>query len=164
MSQLSERDAENLSPEQATALVRVLDLQATWDGLLADKQQQHRSDLLARQKANDAYQTALREYGAKYPRAVVPEPTHAIPDRFGAWCRVLRAVFGKAEGGNPAAVMDKVYRLADRIAARMSTEPVGRAPADDLAGAVRELDAVIAWCGALIPPTPLLTRKKDEAA
>ena len=164
MPQLTERDAEKLSPEQATALVRVLDLQALWDGLLADKQQQNRSDLLARQKANDAYQTALREYGAKYPRAVVPEPTHAIPERFGAWCRVLRVVFGRAEGGNPTAVLDKVYRLADRIAARMSKEPVGRTPADDPAGAVRELDAVIAWCEALVPPTPLLKLKRDEAA
>lgn len=160
MPQLTERDAEKLSPEQATALVRVIELQAKWDGLLADKGQQT-SDLHARQKANDAYQAALRDYKATYPRAVVPEPTHAVPERMVVWYRVLRTVFGKAERGNPTAVLGKVYRLADRIAARMSKDSVGRTPADDPAGAVRELDVVIAWCEALVPQPKL---KKDEAA
>jgi hypothetical protein len=162
MPQLTEREAEKLSPEQATALVRVIDLQARWDGLLAEKGEKT-SDLHARQKANDAYQAALREYGTKYPRAAIPEPTHAIPDRFGVWCRVLRAVFRKAESGSPVEVLGKVYRLADRIAARMQKEPVARTPASDLAGAVRELTVVIAWCEALVPPTPLKLWK-DEAA
>jgi hypothetical protein len=162
MPQLTERDAEKLSPEQATALVRVIDLQAKWDGLLADKGDKT-SDLHARQKANDASHSALREYLAKHPNAGIPEPTHAVPDRFGAWCRVLRVVFGKAESGNSVEVMAKVYRLADRIAARMSKEPVARIAVTDLAGAVWELGAVIAWCDALTP-TPLLKLKKDEAA
>lgn len=162
MPQLTERDAEKLSPAQATALVRVIDLQAKWDGLLAEKGDKT-GDLHARQKANDAYQSALREYLAKHPNAGIPEPTHAVPDRFGAWCRVLRVVFGKAESGNSAEVMAKVYRLADRIAARMSKEAVARTPASDLAGAVRELDVVIAWCDALVPPTPLRLWKDDAA-
>ena len=148
MPQLSERDAEKLSPEQATALVRVIDLQAKWDGLLAEKGQKT-SDLHARQKANDAYQAALRDYSAKHRNASIPEPTHAVPDRLAVWCRVLRVVFGRAEGGSPTEVLGKVYRLADRIAERMSKGPVARTSASDLAGAVRELDAVIAWCEAL---------------
>jgi hypothetical protein len=152
MPQFTERDAEKLSSEQAMALVRVIELQAKWDGLLADGHSLH-----ARQKANDAYQAALREYKTKYPKAVVPEPTQAVPERMVVWYRVLKAVFEKAESANPTAVMDKAYRLADRIAARMSKEPVGRTPADDLAGAVRELDVVIAWCEAL-------AIKKGEAA
>jgi hypothetical protein len=164
MPQLTERDAEKLSPEQATALVHVIDLQAKWDGLLVDRQQKSSlPDLHARQKANDAYQAALRDYGAKYHKAAVPEPTHAMPDRLGVWCRVLRGVFGKAEIGSPVEVMAKVYRLADRIAERLSKEPVMRTPASDLAGAVRGLDVVIAWCDALVP-APLLKLKKDEAA
>jgi hypothetical protein len=164
MPQLTERDAEKLSPEQAAALVRVLDLQASWDGLLVDRQQKSGlSDLQARQKANDAYQAALRDYGARYPKAVIPEPTHATPDRLGIWCRVLRVVFQRAEGGTPAEVMGKVYRLADRIAERMSQEPVTRTPAHDQAAAARELDAVIAWCEALVP-APLLRLKRDDAA
>lgn len=143
--------------------MRVLDVQARWDALLAGKQQKNdTSDLKDRQKANDAYQAALREYGAKYPKAVVPEPTHSMPDRLGMWCRMLRVVFGKAESGSPVEVMGKVYRLADRIAARLEKEPVARAPALDPA-AVRELGAVVAWCEGLTP-TPLVKLKKDEAA
>jgi hypothetical protein len=161
---LTERDAEKLSPEQATALVRVLELQAKWDGLLTDKSPKTTMpELHVRQKANDAYQAAMRDYAAKYPKAVIPEPTHAMPERVAAWCRTLRVVFARAEGGSPTEVMGKVYRLADRTAGRMGKEPVARTPATELAGAVRELDAVIAWCEALIP-TPLLKLKKDVAA
>jgi hypothetical protein len=162
MHQLTERDAEKLSPGQATALVRVIDLQAKWDGLLVEKGQKT-GDLHARQKAHDAYQAALREYAARYPNAGVPEPTQAVPDRLCVWCRVLRIVFHKAEGGSPTEVTGKVYRLADRIAERMNKEPVARTPVTDLAGAGRELDLVIAWCEALTP-TPLLEPKKAEAA
>jgi hypothetical protein len=80
------------------------------------------------------------------------------------WYRVLRIVFGKAESGSPVEVMSKAYRLADRVAARVSKEAVTRTLVNDLAPAVRELDAVIAWCDALVPPAPLLNLKKEEAA
>ncbi len=152
MTQLTERDAEKLSPEQASALVRILDLQAKWDGLLVDKQQKTTlPDLHARQKANDAYQTARRDYAAKHRNASIPQPTQAIPERLRVWCRTLRAVFRRAEVGSPFDVMGKVYRLADRIAERMGKEPAGREPAEDMAGAIRQLDCVIAWCEQLLP-------------
>src|SRR5215212_6450269 len=130
MPQLTERDAKKLAPEQATALVRVIDLQAKWDGLLAAKELQT-AGLHARQKANDAYQAALRDYKAKHPKADIPEPTHAIPERLVVWYRVLRAVFEKAESGSPAEVMGKVYRLADRVAERTGKEQVARSPVTD---------------------------------
>ena len=82
----------------------------------------------------------------------VREPTQAMPDRLASWCRVLRVVFGKAEGESPAQVMGKVYRLADRIAARVAAEPVARGSAGDLPSAVQELGVVIAWCDGLVPP------------
>jgi hypothetical protein len=154
MPHFTDRDAEMLSPEQAAALVRVLDLQARWDSLLVDRQQKSGlSDLLARQKANDAYQAALRDYAAKYRTTTIPEPTRATPERLVNWCRVLRLVFGKAENGPTTQVMGKVYRLADRIAARVGGEPVAREPADDLPSAARELGVVIDWCEALVTPT-----------
>jgi hypothetical protein len=155
MAQFTEHDAENLSPEQATALVGVLNLQAKWDGLLADKgPKTGLSELHARQKANDAYQTAIRDYTTKYRNPAVPEPTQAMPDRLAVWCRVLRVVFGKAEGGSPAQVMGKVYRLADRITARVGNAPVARGSGADLPAAVRDLDVVIAWCDGLATPAP----------
>ena len=118
---------------------------------IVDKGQQT-SDLHARQKANDTYQAALRDYGAKYRTTTIPEPTHAMPDRLVNWCRVLRLVFGKSENGPTAQVMGKVYRLADRIAARVGGEPVARESAEDLPSAVRELGVVIAWCETLVTP------------
>jgi hypothetical protein len=44
----------------------------------------------------------------------------------------------------------------------MSKEKVARTPADDLAGAVCELDTVIAWLVALVPP-PLKLRRDGAA-
>jgi|GEM_PF-6635592 len=159
MPQLTKHDAEKLSPEQATAVVHVLDLQAKWDGLLAE--QGHKtSDLHARQRANDVHLAALRGYSAKYGNANIPEPTHAVPDRLAVWCRILRVVFGRAETGSPVEVMGKVYRLTDRIAARMGKEPVTRTPATDLAAAMRGLEVVIAWCEAL---SPMFKPKQDKA-
>src|SRR5262249_20259727 len=112
MAQFTDRDAEKLSPEQATPLGRVLDLQAMGASLLVDRQlKSGLADLHARQKANDAFQAALRDYGAKYRTTTIPEPTHAMPDRLVNWCRVLRVVFGKAEDGPTAQVMGKVYRM-----------------------------------------------------
>jgi hypothetical protein len=111
--------------------------------------------LPARQIANLSSRASLRVFGVMYPGAIVPEPTQAAPERLVLWCRVLRVVFAKSQSGDPVEVMDKAYRLADRVAERMSKEPVARTPADDLAGAVRGLDAIIAWCEALVPPTPL---------
>jgi hypothetical protein len=49
--------------------------------------------------------------------------------------------------------MTKVYRLADRFAARLGIEPVQRGTATDMVEAVRELDAVIAWCEGLTSST-----------
>jgi hypothetical protein len=165
MPQLTEREAQRLSPEQATALVHVIDLQARWDCLLADREQKAlMTGLHARQKANDAYRTALRDYTTKYCNASIPEPTGAVLDRLVVWCRTLRVVFGRAESGSPVEVLGKVYRLVDRVAARLSKEPVARTPAADLTGAVRELDVVIAWCEAHSSPAPLRKLKQDEAA
>jgi hypothetical protein len=154
MPQMTEAAAENLTPEQATAAVRVLDLQAGWDALLEDKGSDHAS-LRIRQKAHDAYQLALREYEGPRRDAPLPEPTHSVPDRLAAWCRVLKAVFLRATGEPPEQLVGKVYRLADRIAARVGDEPLVRPEVGSLADAVRAMDAVIAWCHkAPLPKAP----------
>jgi hypothetical protein len=146
MPQLTEDAAERFSPEQATALVRVLELQAGWDGLLVARED-GLAGLQARQKAHDAFQASLREYTSRYPSASVPEPTLGRSVQLALWCRALRAVFRRATVGGVELVMAKVYRLADRIAAREKREPVGRwSQPVGMAGAIDQLDAVIAWC------------------
>lgn len=154
MPQLSETAAEKLAPEQAAELVHILDLQARWENHRDDPAKSAASvaDLRGRQQAFDAYRAAWRDYSAARRDARLPEPTQNVPDRLAVWLRALRAVFRRAETGNPAAVLAKVYRLADRIATRTGKEPVERLPADDLAAAVAALDAVIAWCDAQAAP------------
>lgn len=161
MAQMSESNAEKLSPGQATALVRVLDLQARWENHRDDpaKSAGSTTDLQARQKAFEAFRVAWREYAAEYRDAQLPEPTQNVPDRLAIWCRTLRAVLRRAESGAPALVLAKVYRLADRIAIRVGKELVERAPAADLTDGICELDAVITWCG-----TPAVLHPKEEAA
>jgi hypothetical protein len=145
MTPMTQAAAEILTPDQATAVVRVLDLHAGWDAMLAEHEAGHPA-LVARQKAHDAYQAALAAYETAYPRAPLPEPTHSMPDRLAAWCRVLRAVFRRADGDAPVQVVGKVYRLADRVSARLGIEPIAREPVRSMADAGRAMDEVIAWC------------------
>ncbi|MBP3955861.1 hypothetical protein J8F10_11250 [Gemmata sp. G18] len=170
MPQMSESAAEKLTPQQATALTRVLDLQARWENHRDDpaKSASATADLQVRQKAFEAFRSAWREFTAEYRTAQLPEPTQNVPDRLAIWCRTLRAVLRRAESGSPAALVTKVHRLADRIAARVGKEPVGRGPVADLSEGIRELDAVIAWCE--VPatlPGPVVAfpeGRKEEAA
>ena len=164
MPPLSERSAEALVPAEATALVHVLDAQARWENHRAARPVTRTpTDLKARQKAFDAFQAAWRAYAAKHPETHLPELSHGTVDRVAVWCRALRAVFRRADDGDPAQVLVKVYRLVDRIAVRTGTEIVARTPAADLAAAVRELAVVIAWCDDLAPPGPPELRRKARA-
>ncbi|AWM39523.1 hypothetical protein GobsT_21400 [Gemmata obscuriglobus] len=155
MPQLSESAAEKLSAEQATALARILDLQARWENHRDDpaKTATSAADLQARQKAFEAFRAALREYTAAHNDSRFPEPTQNIPERLVIWCRALRAVFRRSEGPGSAFVLMKVHRLADRIAARTGLPPVERAAVTDRDATIRELDAVIAWCDRAAPPS-----------
>ena len=157
MPPLTEARAKRLAPEQAAALLRVLDLQARWEN--------HRNDpaisvadpveLRVRQKAFDAFQAALTGYAKTYRSDHFPEPTQKVPERLADWCRVLLAVFRHTD--IPAVhVIAKAYRLADRIATRLGKETVRR-------GEIRELDAVIAWCDELVTSGAVKIRSGDTA-
>ena len=149
MRQLNEADAERLSSDQAAELIRVLDLQAEWENHRDDPTKSALSlhDLRIRQKAFEVFRMALRNYSVKYWDAPLPEITQNVVERLLPWCRVLRAIFLKANGGgHPLHSMTKVFRVADRFATRLGIEPVQRGTANDMMEAVRELDTVIAWC------------------
>jgi hypothetical protein len=150
MSQLSEAEAERLTSEQALGLVHVLELQARWKNHCEDPSLSAASpnDLKDRRNVFDAFQTARNAYTTKYRQARLPEPTQTAPERLAIWCRVLRALFRRSEYGYPGQLMTKVYKVAAKTAAKREKEPMRREPTEDLAGAIRELDAVIAWCEA----------------
>jgi len=149
MSQFSESDAERLSSEQAKELIHVLELQARWKNHCENPALSAGSpnDLKDRRNVFDAFQSATHAYAAKYRHAQLPEPSQTVPDRLATWCRVLRAVFQRAEYGYPVQLMDKVYNVAIKTAARKEKELLHREVTKDLAGAIHELDVVIAWCG-----------------
>ncbi len=159
VSQMNESTADKLDPARAAELVRVLDLQARWENMRDDsvRNDDHKSTLHLQglQKAFEAFRSRMAEYTARYRTAQIPDLSPSGPDRLGAWCRAVRAVFQRAghDAGSdcPVHVVAKAHRMADRIAARVKNDPVGRgAPPDDITGAIRDLGIVIAWCDGLV--------------
>ena len=166
MHQITAVEAENLPAEQATKLVRILELHAAWENHRDDpaKSAITALDLFVRRKAYDAFRAASSEYAAKYGNAHLPEPTQSVPDRLAIWCRVLRVLCRRAEGVCPFQLMKKVYRLTDRSATRKGQERVGRGMLGDMTGVLRELTVVIAWCEAMGSPPYLNRNRVGEAA
>jgi hypothetical protein len=146
---MTESAAGRLTPARAAELARVLDLQSRWENLRAEGTPST-AQLHALQTAFEAYRVRMAAYTARDRSEPVPELSPTKPDRLGAWCRTVRAVLSRAERGEcPTHVLEKAHRVADRIAARVKAEPAGRGSPTDLAGAIRQLDAVIAWCDGL---------------
>jgi hypothetical protein len=167
VAQLNESAAEQLDPVQAAELARVIDLEARWENIRADRagvMTGHGTlDLQNRQRTYEAFRSRLAAYTARYRSTRVPELTPNGLDRLGAWCRTVRAVLRRAEhvaaaGDCPVYVVAKAHRMADQIAIRLNKKPVGQgSPPDDIAGAIRELDALIAWCDGPADPGSALS-------
>jgi hypothetical protein len=150
VTQFNEIAVARLSPARAAELGRVLDLQAHWENLCAagiDSMVQ----LQSIQKAFETYRVSRLEYSSGDRREITPEMSPTKPGRLGAWCRTVRAVLCQAAecGVSPTHVVAKALRLADQIAARAESEPVGRESPKDMAGTIRQLDLVIEWCKAI---------------
>ena len=107
----------------------------------------------------------------------MPELTLNTPDRVGAWCRAVRAVFRRAEpvgvgSDRPTHAVEKAYRLADRIAARLKTSPLGRESPPDHARQVHtgapdvgvEPPAVVRALPGISVPDPGPDRSAEESA
>ena len=154
MARLTALAAESLPPDQAAELARVMELQAGWENLRDDPAaaNAHGPGLRERQRRYDAFRSGLSGYTARHRTADLPELTLSSPERVATWCRIVRAVCRRAADGAdaPTQVVAKAYRLADRIATRLKVAPADRedGPAG-MAGAVRGLDAIIAWCDGL---------------
>ena len=146
---MTETAAGRLTPGRAAELARVLDLQSRWENL-RDDGTQSTAQLQALQAAFEAYRARMAAYTARDRSEPVPELSPTKPARLVAWCRTVRAVLSRADGGEcPTHVVEKAHRVADRIAARVQAGPAGRESPTDLAGAIRQLDLVIAWCDGL---------------
>jgi hypothetical protein len=146
---MNEAAAASLTPARASELARVLELQAEWENLTAERQDST-ARLQGVQRAFDAYRGRLLAYTGRENGQASPELSLNKPSRLGNWCRTVRAVFLRAEKCEvPTHVLVKVSRGAGRIGARLQVEPPVTEGVTDLAGAIRQLDAVIEWCNVL---------------
>lgn len=153
MTQMTEAAADRLTPARAAELVRVLDLQSRWENLRAGGSQST-AQLHALQAAFEAYRVRMAAYTARNQGEPVPELTPTKPGRLGSWCGTVRAVLRRAAGCDcPAHLVAKAHRVADQIAERLGAEPVGGERPTDAAGALGQLDRVIAWCTRLAEVT-----------
>jgi len=169
MTQLNEAAADLLDPAQAADLARILELQAQWENHRDDPARRGctTSDLQDRQKAYGTYRSRVADYAARYRAVEIPEQPLNTPERLAAWCRLVRAVFRRAEGAadKPDQVVAKLHRLTDRIATRLKADAVERGPhPENVAAAVGEFDAVVRWCDGLIGAGGPVGRKLAAAA
>jgi hypothetical protein len=156
VTQMTENAAERLDPARAADLTRVLDLQSRWENMRAEGGDST-THLQALQRAFEAYRVRLSEYTARHRSEQIPDLSPSGPSRLSAWCRAVRAVFRRADGGCdcPSHVLTKAQRLAERIAVRMGVEPPGRGLAPtEMADIIRLLDDMILWCDDLVIPRP----------
>lgn len=145
-----------LSLAQAVELALLVDLEACWENLRLTAEGDvapgtTSRDLHARQKAYEAFRARLAAYNRRYAPAHLPELLLNTPPRLGAWCRKMRDLYLQVEHDPkahcPAHLLEKAYRRADRIGARLNRGPVPRAaPAAGIRNAVEQLEALARWC------------------
>ncbi len=160
MAQITEAQIATLDPTQAADLSVLVDLEACWENLRhaplpnVDAKTSLK-DLSAKQKAYDAFHIRLVAYNKQYTPAHVPELLLNNPSRLGAWCRVMRILFLRrpqdAHNPCPVHLLEKAYRWADRIGARMNKNLlIRKTPPITLEDAIRNLEALVQWCDGLI--------------
>jgi hypothetical protein len=155
----------NLGPAQAAELAQLVELEARWENLRAAPAtgadgKPTTPELQAKQRAYDAFRAKLAAYNKRYMPAHVPELLVNTPIRLRQWCRAMRNLYLNIEadpqGHNPSHLLEKAYRLADRVARNTGAAPVTRsAPPATVRAAIAELEALDRWSSGLVPPTTL---------
>jgi hypothetical protein len=153
MSELKEAISGGLAPAQAAELSLLVDLEARWENL-RQTSPGDLEDLHDRQKAYDAFHTKLVAYNKRYRPAHVPELLLNTPSRLRLWCRAMRDLYLQVKhdprGHCPAHLLEKAYRRADRIGARMNKDQINRAtPPGTIRDVIGELEVLGQWCDRL---------------
>jgi hypothetical protein len=140
---------------QAAELSLLVELEARWENLRKLNLGHILQTLKARQKAYDAFHAKLLAYNRRYTPMHVTELLLNTPLRLALRCRKMRDLYRQVEhipqGDCSVHVLEKAYRCADHLAARLHTDPASRPAAlpstsHDAAGA---LEALAQWCDAL---------------
>lgn len=156
VTQMTESAAERLTPARAAELTKVLDLKCQWEDMRVGASYSA-AQLHTLQKAFETYRVSMLAYTAGDRGEPIPDLSPSGPTRLRTWCRTVRAVLSRAgEADCPTHVVTKAFRVADRIADRVHAARPGREDPTNMGGAIRQLDAVIAWCEGLeaAPPAP----------
>ena len=146
----------NLPPAQAKELSLLVELEAQWENMRrAPSRPQGRAsltqDLLGIQKAYDAFRGKLVAYNKRYSPAHVPELLLNTPSRLAIWCRSMRELFLQVEDDPqvrcPVYLVEKAYRSAERISARLHKDLPSRSePPATIRAASEALGALARWC------------------
>jgi hypothetical protein len=162
MPETIETRNETFEPAQAAELAVLVDLEARWENLRNSpvRTADVRSttlDLHGMQRAYETFRAKLETYNKRYAPAHVPELLLNNSIRLGRWCRKMLALYtfveGAGDGHCPVDLMEKAYRWADRVAARMGKAPFTRSsPPADIRCAIRDLGALARWCDELATP------------
>jgi len=134
----------------------LVDLEARWENLrdtparTAEVPSATR-ELHGKQKAYEDFRTGLAAYNKRYTPEHVPELLLNTAARLGAWCRRMRDLYLRVEhdprGHCPTHLLEKVYRWADLVAARVNRGRVGRSPPPaTIRAAIRGLEDLARWC------------------
>jgi hypothetical protein len=156
MPEIRETSDGNLDPAQAADLALLVDLEARWENLRntparAPEVPSATRELHGKQKAYEDFRTRLAAYNKRYAPAHVPELLLNTPARLGSWCRRMRDLYLRVEpnprGHCPAHLLEKAYRWADLVAARVNKDRVGHSPPPGtIRAAIRDLEDLARWC------------------
>src|SRR5262245_49517085 len=156
MPEMREAAVRNLDPTQAAELALLVELEARWENLRKDPPRAPEvgpitQTLLEIQKAYEAFHSKLVAYNKRYTPPHVPELLLNTPSRLAMWCRAMRELYLEVEHDPqihaPVHLLEKAYRWAERMSARMGRGPVSRsAPPSTIRAAVENLGALVQWC------------------
>jgi hypothetical protein len=158
MHDIGEVAPDRLPPAQAAELAQLVESEARWENLrgarAAGPAPAATQTLLAVQKAYETFHTRLVAYNKRYTPAHVPERLLNTPARLGLWCRAMRDLYRGVghdpQTPGPVHLLEKAYRLAERMSARANAAPLSRpASPNTVRAAVEELGALALWCEGL---------------
>jgi hypothetical protein len=164
MADIREIPVGTLAPAQATELALLVDLEARWENLRPTpsrpaEMQPTTQELHGKQKAYEAFRAKLAAYNKRYKPSHIPELLLNTPVRLEIWCRTMSDLYARVEQEPqvhcPVHLVEKAYRWADRVAARLGAAPLVRsAPATTIREAIQQLEDMIRWCASLAPAQP----------
>jgi len=158
----------SLTSARAADLLHVIDLEARWHNLPTGVSKTEAGsglrNLQGKQKAYEAFRSKLIAYRSRFGSPYDPEPLLSNPVRLAAWCRAILDLCSRAESDSrvlcPVHVVEKAYRIADRVGARSHTaaERPGLPPTT-IRQAIEELDSIARWCDSLQSAGPVVPQE-----